>query len=128
MLCEHLAYDIDAAARIVTVVHIGSLHDDDVLRFYTQLIAGTPAVSAYDYLLDMRYTDWVAAPTLVVAICDLLDHGSGDAMTDRRFAVVRKDPAVAEKMQEGLLRDGLKHAVIRHFNGMPAARAWLAER
>ena len=60
---EHLAYEIDAATRIATVVYIGELGDNEVLSFYASLMAHYPDAPNYDYLLDMRYTDWRASPS-----------------------------------------------------------------
>ncbi len=124
---QHLAYDIDDAAGIVTVVYIGALTDDEVLTFYARLVARHARAPAYDYLLDMRYTDWAASPALVTQIdaifdsADLYDHC-------RRIAIVRKVTNIVRPHHESTLRRGMNDRIFAYFTDMELARSWLRER
>lgn len=120
---EHLAYEIDAAARIATVVYIGELSDHEVLAFYTQLLADVPEVPTYDFLLDMRYTDWRITPEALSRIDRLFCHRPTDHL--RRVAVVRKSLDTTNMKQEQVLRDGLNNRKIRYFAAMEPAQHWL---
>jgi hypothetical protein len=120
---EHLAYEIDAAARIVTVVYIGTLSDSEVLAFYTELVADVPDAPTYDFLVDMRYTDWLASPEMIAKLDQLFQHRLTDHL--RRIAVVRKTVMLTAKQQEVALKQGLNQRMVRYFTDMGAARAWL---
>lgn len=120
---QHLAYEIDAAARIATVVYIGELSDREVLAFYTQLLADVPAAPGYDFLLDMRYTDWRITPDAVSRINRLFGQRGRDDL--RRVAVVRKTLNATNMQQEQVLRAGLTSRTIRYFAVMEQAQGWL---
>lgn len=120
---EHLAYEIDAAARIVTVVYIGALSDSEVLAFYAELVTDVPDAPTYDYLLDLRYTDWLASPEMIARLDQLFQRRLTDHL--RRIAVVRKTVTLAAKQQEVALKQGLNQRMVRYFTEMDAARAWL---
>jgi hypothetical protein len=120
---EHLAYEIDAASRIVTVVYIGLLTDDEVVEFYAQLVAEAPDAPTYDYLLDMRYTDWRASPEAIVQLDQLFQHRLTDHL--RRIAIVRKTVSLATRQQEVALRQGLNKRIVQYFTNMETARSWL---
>lgn len=122
-LCEHLAYDIDDATRIVTIVYIGDVEDDEVIDFYTGLHRLRPDAVNCDYLLDMRYTDWRASPEMVARLKVLF--GNRPVHAHRRLAIVRKTDAVANRVQESVLREGLDWRIIRYFSQMDVARDWL---
>lgn len=121
--CEHLAYEIDAVARTATVVYIGELTDNEVLSFYASLMAHYPDAPNYDFLLDMRYTDWRASPEMIARLDQLFRRRPTDYL--RRIAIVRKGMAAANLRQEQALRDGLNNRTIRYFTDMDAARVWL---
>ncbi len=120
---EHLAYEVDAAARTATVVYIGDLTDTEVLDFYASLIAQYPDAPNYDFLLDMRYTDWRASPEMIARLDELFRHRPTDHL--RRIAIVRKGMAAADLRQEQALREGLNNRIVRYFTDMDAARGWL---
>jgi hypothetical protein len=120
---EHLAYEIDVAARIAMVVYIGELTDNEVLRFYASLMAQYPDAPNYDYLLDMRYTDWRATPEMIARLDQLFRRRPTDHL--RRIAIVRKSLASANMRQEQALHEGLNHRAIRYFVDMPLAQRWL---
>lgn len=123
VISEHLAYEIDAAARIATVVYIGALSDHEVIEFYASLLARHPEAPAYDYLLDMRYTDWRITPEALSRIDQLLCRRPTDHL--RRIAIVRKTLDSTSMKQEQVLHDGLNNRSIRTFAAMDAARGWL---
>lgn len=120
---EHLAYEIDAAARIATVVYIGALSDQEVVEFYAGLVASYPDAPTYDYLLDMRYTDWRITPAALSRIDQLFRRRPSDHL--RRVAVVRKTLDTTNMQQEQVLRDGLNNRSIRYFAAMDQAQRWL---
>jgi hypothetical protein len=120
---EHLAYEIDATARIVTVVYIGALSDSEVLAFYAELVADVPDAPTYDFLVDMRYTDWLASPEMIARLDQLFQHRLTDHL--RRIAVVRKTVMHTAKQQEVALKQGLNQRMVRYFTDMDAARRWL---
>jgi hypothetical protein len=120
---EHLAYEIDAVARTAMVVYIGALTDAEVLGFYTSLMAHYPDAPTYDFLLDMRYTDWSASPEMIAQLDRLFCHRPTDHLC--RIAIVRKGIAAANLRQEQALRDGLNNRIVRYFTDMDAARGWL---
>lgn len=120
---EHLAYEIDAAAGIATVVYIGTLSDQDVVEFYAGLMASYPDAPTYDYLLDMRYTDWRISPAALSRIDQLFLRHPHDGL--RRVAVVRKTLDTTNMQQEQVLRDGLTNRTIRYFAAMDQAQRWL---
>lgn len=120
---ERLAYEIDAAARIAMVVCIGALTDNEVLGFYTNLIAHHPDAPNCDYLLDMRYTDWRASPEMIMRLGQLFQNRPTDYL--RRIAVVRKTLDAASMRQEQTLRDGLNNRTIRYFTDIELANRWL---
>ena len=121
---QHLAYEIDEATNIVTIVYIGMLTDDEVATFYARLVARHPRAPAYNYLLDMRYTDWVASPALVARVDAIFD--STELQTHcRRIAIVRKDAALAQKHQESMLSRGMNDRIFRYFSSLDQARGWL---
>lgn len=120
---EHLAYEIDAVARTATVVYIGDLTDAEVLGFYASLIVQYPDAPTYDFLLDMRYTDWRASPEMIARLDELFRHRPTDHL--RRIAIVRKGMAAADLRQEQALREGLNNRAVRYFTDMDAARGWL---
>lgn len=120
---EHLAYEIDTVARIATVVYIGELSDQEVLAFYTQLLADVPAAPGYDFLLDMRYTDWRITPGAISRIDQLFCQHGSDGL--RRVAVVRKMLNATSMQQEQVLRAGLTNRTIRYFADMEQAQVWL---
>lgn len=122
-LCEHLAYDIDDALQIVTVVYIGDVTDDEVVDFYSSLHDRRPDVVDCDYLLDMRYTDWRASPEMIARLRALFSRGVVNRR--RRMAIVRKSDAMANKMQESVMREGIDWRIIQYFSQMDAARDWL---
>jgi len=122
-LCEHLAYDIDDDARIVTVVYIGDVRDDEVIDFYVDLHAQRPDVVTCDYLLDMRYTDWRASQEMIARLRIVFSREQVNAR--RRLAIVRKSDAMVNKVQEAVLREGLDWRSIRYFSQMGQARDWL---
>jgi hypothetical protein len=124
--CEHLAYEIDAATRIITVVYIGALTDDEVVAFYANLVEQHADAPTYDYLIDMRYTDWLATPEAIAGIDAVYSRIGSDYR--RHIAIVRKNAATTNKLQETVLRDGLKDRVIRYFTDITLARNWLMER
>lgn len=121
--CEHLAYEIDAAARIATVVYIGELSDREVLGFYANLMAHHPDAPNYDYLLDMRYTDWRATSETISQIDRLFSRRPTDHL--RRIAIVRKIEDATNRRQEQALHEGLNNRTIRYFAGMQQAMHWL---
>ncbi len=121
--CEHLAYEIDPVARTATVVYIGALTDTEVLGFYASLMGQYPDAPTYDFLLDMRYTDWSASPEMIARLDQLFCHRPTDHL--RRIAIVRKDVAAANRRQEQALHDGLNNRTVRYFTDMDAARGWL---
>lgn len=120
---EHLAYEIDVAARTVMVVYIGELTDNEVLNFYASLMAHYPDAPNYDFLLDMRYTDWRATPEMIVRLDQLFRRRPTDYL--RRIAIVRKSLASANMRQEQALHEGLNNRAIRYFVDMDLARRWL---
>ncbi len=120
---EHLAYEIDATARIVTVVYIGALSDSEVLAFYAALVADVPDAPTYDYLLDLRYTDWLASPEMIGKLDRLFQRRLTDHL--RRIAVVRKTVSLATRQQEAALQQGLNQRMVRYFTDMETARGWL---
>lgn len=120
---EHLAYEIDTVARTATVVYIGELTDTEVLSFYAGLMAHYPEAPTYDFLLDMRYTDWRASPEMIARLDQLFRHRPTDHL--RRIAIVRKGMAAADLRQEQALRDGLNNRIVRYFTDMDAAHGWL---
>lgn len=121
--CEHLAYEFDEAARIVSVVYIGHVDDAEVLAFYENLLRQRPDAPTYDFMVDMRYTDWAAAPEVVAAIDALfrVDHPQPRL---RRVAVVRKNAGRRDRTLSELLR-GLKNREVRYFNLLEMAQGWL---
>lgn len=120
---EHLAYEIDVAARTAMVVYIGELTDNEVLNFYASLLAQYPDAPNYDYLLDMRYTDWRATAEMIVRLDQLFRHRPTDHL--RRIAIVRKSLASTNMRQEQVLHEGLNNRAIRYFVDMDPARRWL---
>lgn len=120
---EHLAYEIDVAARMVTVVYIGAPTDNEVLSFYASLIAHYPDAPNYDYLLDMRYTDWLASPEMIGRLDQLFRRRPTDYL--RRIAIVRKTLDSTNMRQEQALHEGLNNRAIRYFIDMEPARRWL---
>jgi hypothetical protein len=120
---EHLAYEIDVAARTAMVVYIGELTDNEVLRFYASLMAQYPDAPNYDYLLDMRYTDWRATPEVIVRLDQLFRRRPTDHL--RRIAIVRKSLASTNMRQEKALHQGLNNRTIRYFVDMAPAQRWL---
>lgn len=120
---EHLAYEIDVAARTAMVVYIGELTDSEVLSFYASLLAQYPDAPNYDYLLDMRYTDWRATPEMIARLDQMFRHRPTDHL--RRIAIVRKSLASTNMRQEKVLHEGLNNRVIRYFVDMDPARRWL---
>lgn len=121
---EHLAYEIDVAARIATVVYIGELGDNEVLSFYASLMAHYPDAPNYDYLLDMRYTDWRATPETIDRLDQLFRRRPTDYL--RRIAIVRKTlDTTTNLLQEQALRQGLNNRTIRYFADMEPAQRWL---
>lgn len=120
---EHLAYEIDVAARTAMVVYIGELTDHEVLSFYGSLMAQYPDAPNYDYLLDMRYTDWRATPEVIVRLDQLFCRRPTDHL--RRIAIVRKSLASANMRQEQALHQGLNNRAIRYFVDMTLAQHWL---
>jgi len=123
-LCEHLAYEIDAAHRTVTIVYIGQLSDDEVVDFYAGLVGTRSEATLYDYLLDMRYTNWIATPIVVDRISRVFED-SLPALQCRHVAVVRKSSAAIVKAQETLLGQASDRRVVRYFSAIDAARDWL---
>lgn len=120
---EHLAYEIDVGARTATVVYIGELTDSEVLSFYASLMAHYPDAANYDYLLDMRYTDWRASPEMIARLDQLFRRRPTDYL--RRIAIVRKSVDATNVRQEQALREGLNNRTIRYFTDMDVARVWL---
>ena len=120
---QHLAYEIDAAARIATVVYIGQISDDEVLNLYAHLIDEYPDFPTYDYLLDMRYTDWRASADVIASLDGLLQRRDTDYR--RRIAIVRKAADLTNRQQESALHEGLNHRAVRYFAEMDPAREWL---
>ncbi|PJI43894.1 hypothetical protein [Ferrovibrio sp.] len=120
---EHLAYEIDAAARVATVVYIGELGDNEVLGFYASLMAHYPDAPNYDYLLDMRYTDWRATPETIDRLDQLFRRRPSDYL--RRIAIVRKGLESTNMRQAQALRQGLNNRTIRYFADMEQAQHWL---
>jgi hypothetical protein len=120
---EHLAYEIDVVARTVMIVYIGELTDSEVLSFYASLMAHYPDAPNYDYLLDMRYTDWRASPEMIVRLDQLFRRRPSDHL--RRIAIVRKSLASTNMRQEQALHEGLNNRAIRYFVDMDLAQRWL---
>lgn len=120
---EHLAYEIDVEARIATVVYIGELTDKEVLGFYASLMAHYPDAPNYDYLLDMRYTDWRATPEMIGQLDQLFRRRPTDHL--RRIAIVRKTNESTNMLQEQVLRTGLNNRTIRYFADIEQARFWV---
>jgi len=120
---EHLAYEIDPVARTATVVYIGELSDNEVLGFYASLMADYSDAPNYDFLLDMRYTDWRASPEMIAQLDQLFCHRPTDHL--RRIAIVRKTLASANMRQELALHEGLNSRKVRYFTDMDVARNWL---
>jgi hypothetical protein len=120
---EHLAYEIDVAARVATVVYIGELRDNEVLGFYASLMAHYPDAPNYDYLLDMRYTDWRATPETIDRLDQLFRRRPSDYL--RRIAIVRKGLESTNMRQAQALRQGLNNRTIRYFADMEQAQHWL---
>lgn len=123
--CQHLAYEIDSATRIITVVYIGTLTDDEVIGFYADLADRHAEALTCDYLLDMRYTEWRATPDVIDSIDRLFNRKRTDYR--RRIAIVRKAVIAINKQQEIVLRAGLQGRIIRYFTDMDVAQAWLCE-
>jgi hypothetical protein len=123
MACEHLAYEFDEAARIVNVVYIGAVEDAEVLGFYRNLLRERADAPTYDFLIDMRYTEWSASPEMLVALDGMfrVEHRQPRL---RRVAVVRKDSIARDRTQQNLLRD-LRSREVRYFTTMEIALAWL---
>jgi hypothetical protein len=105
------------------VVYIGQISDDDVLEFYADLMAHHPDAPNYDYLLDMRYTDWSAAPETIAGLDQLFRRRPTDYL--RRIAIVRKTLNLANRRQEQALHEGMNNRMVRYFTGMEQARRWL---
>lgn len=120
---EHLAYEIDTVARIATVVYIGELTDHEVLGFYAGLMAHYPDAPNYDYLLDMRYTDWRISSETIARIDQLFGHRPTDYL--RRVAVVRKSNDTINRLQEQALRAGMNNRTVRYFADINQAQRWL---
>ncbi|MBS4049180.1 MAG: hypothetical protein KG075_22745 [Alphaproteobacteria bacterium] len=120
---EHLAYEIDPVARTATVVYIGELTDNEVLGFYASLMAQYPDAPNYDFLLDMRYTDWRASPEMIVRLDQVFRRRPTDHL--RRIAIVRKSLASTNMRQEQALHEGLNNRAIRYFVDMDLAQRWL---
>lgn len=120
---EHLAYEIDPVARTATVVYIGELSDNEVLGFYASLMAHYPDAPNYDFLLDMRYTDWRASPEMIARLDQLFCRRPTDHL--RRIAIVRKTLDSINMRQEQALHEGLNSRKVRYFTEMDAARSWL---
>jgi hypothetical protein len=121
--CEHLAYEVDEAARIVTVVYIGDVDDAQVLAFYENLLRQRPDAPTYDFMVDMRYTEWAAACD-VLATIDAMFRVDHPQPRLRRVAVVRKDAGLRNNSQSKLLH-GLKNREVRYFKALEMAQAWL---
>jgi len=121
--CEHLAYEFDEAACIVTVVYIGDVGDAEVLAFYENLLRQRPDAPAYDFMIDMRYTDWSATPD-ILAVIDAMFRVDRVQPRLRRVAVVRKDTGLRDRARSVLL-SGLKNREVRYFTAMEMAQAWL---
>lgn len=123
---EHLAYEVDTVARIATVVYIGALDDNEVLGFYASLMAHYPDAPDYDYLLDMRYTDWRATPEMIARLDQLFRRRPTDYL--RRIAIVRKTiEAAVNMLQEQALQQGLNNRSVRYFADMAQAERWLRD-
>ncbi len=120
---EHLAYEIDPVARTATVVYIGELSDSEVLGFYASLMAQYPDAPNYDFLLDMRYTDWRASPEMIARLDQLFCRRPTDHL--RCIAIVRKTLDSINMRQEQALHDGLNSRKVRYFTEMGVARSWL---
>ncbi|MEK9970420.1 MAG: hypothetical protein VW600_14865 [Ferrovibrio sp.] len=121
--CEHLAYEFDEAARIVNVVYIGAIEDAEVLDFYGDLLRLRPDAPGYDFLVDMRYTEWLASPAMLATLDALFRFDSPQPRL-RRVAIVRKDTVARDRTQQDLLRN-LKSREVRYFTDMDVARVWL---
>lgn len=125
-LSQQIAYEVDDISRIITVVYIGALTDFDVLGFYRGLLGNRPDAPDYDFLLDMRYTDWSARLETIAEIDALFNDGN--RMDARRIAVVRKEHAVMYERDSALKRHGIGRRHVQYFATLETGRNWLSGR
>lgn len=125
-LSQRLAYEFDEIGRIITVVYIGALTDADVVAFYRGLMAHRADARDYDFLLDMRYTNWSAQADTIAAIGQLFDDRG--LQSAHRIAVVRKGNATLHEHDSALSRQGIGDRAIRYFDSLAIARDWLIGR
>lgn len=126
-----IAFETDDASRIVTVVYFGPVTEQDVLDFYAADTLSVHIIECYDFLVDQRHTYYQAPEGAIERLGQMLRARLGGARLDtskRRIALVRREQPDTFVMTHGApMRQEFGSELVRYFNDMDEARAWLGQ-
>jgi len=124
-----IAFEIDDAKRIVTVVYLGPVTEQQVLDFYVADTLSAHIIECYDFLVDQRHSLYRAPEGAIERLGKALRQRAGVPRLDisrRRIALVRRDQPEAFAATHGApMRAEFGTEFVRYFNDMDEARAWL---
>lgn len=122
-----IAFEIDEAVRLVTVVYAGPVQDEQVIGFYEKLFGDRPDLAEYGFLVDSRYSVWIADEATLARVAEVTKPPVAFAGS-RRIAMVRRERAEVISAGRGrLMQDAFGKSVVRYFNDLDSARRWLLE-
>jgi hypothetical protein len=126
-----IAFDIDEAEGIATIVYLGMVTDQMAHDFYLAGHVDAGVVAGLDFLVDMRHTHWQPSADTIATIAAYVRQVRSRAGADAaplRIASVRADNTDVHSILHGApMRTGFGEETMRYFDNMDEARAWLKQ-
>jgi hypothetical protein len=129
LLSGQIAFEIDEAERIATIVFLGPIAEQQVIDFYMSGVVDQAGIDGFDFLFDLRHTKWIPDPATIRVLGLYMRQvraKAGAGPDSRRIAAVRRDqPEVYASLHGAATQAELGTERLRYFDDIEQARLWV---